>query len=770
MRLFYRLALPGLFVGAIASATAERSIKLGNAEDAKAQSPEKQRVGFHVPEGFEVELVASEETGVPKPISIAFDDAGRLWTQTAVAYPRDKDREIWKEPGPDKIIVIDEPTLAEPQEVRVFATGMVMPMGVLPIGDGAIVAQGPEILQLTDTDGDGTADKKTALLKGFGVQDTHTMPHQLVRLPGNRIGFSQGVLNGGTIMDSAGKTYPFNKTQIASFAADGTDLQILGVGMNNIWAWAEDRLGRVFIHEANDWGFSVTPFERDSSYPSFVRTLIHPDAPLHPPTAQDLGLGGSGFSGIAISEDRSGSFPKSWKGKFFVANPIFGTINVVSGTVDDKGVWSFTKEEDLLSCDDPMFRPVCVTFGPDGCLYIADWYNRIISHNEVARDHPARDKTHGRIWRVRAKSQPRTTPTDFTAVATGELVNALDSDSVWAVQAALSQIGLRQDKSIIPALVERIQQRSTSVELRIALLRALENLGHFDAKIWGTLVRDPEPNLRREAVRALSNLEISQDLATPVLNLLADERAWSVRYEVLRYFRRAAGPVSEANLAWLRKWNWGSPPTNMVKGTKGSYLALDGSYQSAFQNFLFRMAETKTQLPVFPPSKWGKVIARNEAKVDEAALAKKTEEIIAAMPAADPAEGEPLAKGLCLTCHVIKGQGVGFAPPLDGFAARDLDGAITAILNPNAAMENVFRAFQIETKDGVTHEGFKQNETRKEITLLGMGGAPQIYPVKKIKKAGFVEGRSVMPEIAAGLSAKQVAALIAYLRAVDSEK
>ena len=304
-------------------------------------------------------------------------------------------------------------------------------------------------------------------------------------------------------MDSAGKTYPFNKTQIASFAADGTDLQILGVGMNNIWAWAEDRLGRVFIHEANDWGFSVTPFERDSSYPSFVQTLIHPDAPMHPPTAQDLGLGGSGFSGIAISEDRSGSFPKSWKGKFFVANPIFGTINVVSGTVDDKGVWSFTKEDDLLSCDDPMFRPVCVTFGPDGCLYIADWYNRIISHNEVARDHPARDKTHGRIWRVRAQSQPRTTPTDFTAVATGDLVNALDSDSVWAVQAALSQIGLRQDKSIIPALVERIQQRSTSVELRIALLRALEKLGHFDAKIWVTLVRDPEPNLRSEAVRAL---------------------------------------------------------------------------------------------------------------------------------------------------------------------------------------------------------------------------------------------------------------------------
>lgn len=752
---------------AAAPAAPPKNMKEGNAAEAEPRSPEAQRATFRVPDGFEVELVASEETCVPKPVSLAFDDAGRLWTQTATAYPRDRDPKVWQLPGPDRVVVIDQPHLAEPQPARVFADGMVMPMSVLPWGNGAIVAQGPEILRLADTDGDGAADERTVLLKGFGVQDTHTLPHQLVRLPGGRIGFSQGVLNGGTIMDAAGKNYPFNKTLIASFAPDGTDLEILGVGMNNIWAWAEDRLGRVFIHEANDWGYSLTPFERDSSYPSFVSTLIHPDAPVHPPTAQDLGLGGTGFSGIAICDDRSGSFPEPWRGRFFIANPILGKIHAVSGTQDENGVWKFKNEGELATCEDPMFRPVSVAFGPDGCLYIADWYNRIISHNEVARDHPARDKSHGRIWRIRAKNQRRHELVDFTAVATNELPEALSSDSSWAVQAALNQISQRQDKSIVPDLIKRIRTSDTSAEGRIALLRALENLGHFDAEIWTQQLLNPEPHVRREAVRSLTTMGIGQDEATPILKTLADETAWTVRYEVLRYFRQMDGAISAENLAWLGKWSDSPAPTNKVKGPKGQYLALDGSYQHAFQDFLFQMAKSKTSLPVFVESKWNKVIARDETKVDETALAEKSQAIIAALPNAKPADGKPLAQALCLTCHAIGGQGVGFAPPLDGFAARDLDGAITAILNPNAAIENVFRSYRIETRDGKTVEGFKQSEVRGVITLVTMGGAPQIFPLKNIKSAGYVEGRSVMPAATGGLSADQVASIIAWLRAVD---
>ena len=744
---------------------AGEKFKEGNALAAPALSPDEQWERFALAEGFEIDLVASEESGLRKPVSLAFDDAGRLWTQTATEYPRDNNPAIWRTPGTDRVVVIDQPHLPGPHTVRTFAEGMVMPMGVLPYGNGAFVAQGPEILFLEDTDGDGKADQRKVMLQGFGVQDTHTLPHQLVRLPGGRIGFSQGVLNGGVIMDAAGQSYPFNKTLIASFKPDGTALRIVGTGMNNIWAWAQDRFGRVFIHEANDWGYSLTPFEEDSSYPSFVSSKMHPDAPMHPPTAEGLNLGGTGFSGIAICDDRSG-YPDSWQGMFFIANPVLGKIHAVKGEQDAQGGWKFFSPGIFVGCDDPMFRPVATAFGPDGCLYIADWYNRIISHNEVARDHPARDKGHGRIWRVRATGQPEAPITDYTKVPTKELPAALQSDSTWAMRAAWHQMAQRQDKSVVPDLLAMLRNEQTPVDVRISALWTLQELGHFDASLWTTLLAHSSVDLRREAVRALTTLRVSQADASPVLKTLAHETAWTVRYEVLRYFRRVEGDVSAENFVWLREWSAPAAPTNKMKAEKGEFLALDGSYQRAFQDFLLEMAATKTQLPVMVESKWGGVIGKNPTLADPEAMAERIAEVKAALPSAKAEEGRVLTESICLTCHALGGKGVGFAPPLDGSASRDVEGLLTAIIDPNAAMENVFRTFRIVTKDGRTIEGFKQSETRRAITILLMGGVPQNIPIKEIKVAGYIDGQSVMPAITGSMTLEQVASIVAYLRSL----
>ena len=104
---------------------------------------------------------------------------------------------------------------------------------------------GPEILFLDDRDGDGVADERRVLVKGFGVQDTHTLPHQLSQMPGGRIVYSQGVLNNGKITDASGRSFVFNRTLVASIKPDGTDTRILSAGLNNIWCWAHGRTGRV---------------------------------------------------------------------------------------------------------------------------------------------------------------------------------------------------------------------------------------------------------------------------------------------------------------------------------------------------------------------------------------------------------------------------------------------------------------------------------------------------------------------------------------------
>ncbi len=740
-----------------------------NNESVQALSATEQQKRFTLPEGFSVELVASEETGLPKPTMVAFDDAGRMWSATATMYPCDNDPEIWKRPGKDRIVVFDTPTARSPQTPRVFADGMVMPLSLLPRDRGVYVAQGPEIFFLDDKDGDARGDKRRVLLQGFGTQDTHTLPHQLTWMPGGRVLFSQGLLNRGTMTDASAASLVFNRTLVASTAPDGTDTRILSAGLNNIWAWGLGRTGRVFIHEANDLGYSVVPFEEDSSYPAYISMRLHPNAPMHPPTAWELNLGGTGFSGLAICDDLSGSFPAPWQGLLYIANPILGKIHAVSAKLDERGVWSFEKQGDLVSSSDTMFRPVALTFGPDGCLYITDWYNRIISHNEIPRDHPARDKDHGRVWRVRHSSQAQRQTPDMTRVPTAELPAHLQAASTWEMRAAWHQIGERKATELIPALSKVAADGQLADDARIHALWSLEELGHFDAALWKTLLSASSIDLRREAVRALSTLKVAEDTAFDLLQPLASETQWTVRYEVLRYFRRASGPVNSNHIAWLKQWSATPAPKIEIKGWNGNYLALGGSYERAFQDFLLSLAETKSPAAQLLESKWDKVIGTAPAPTPEeqTQVQARIASVTALLPKASATAGRPLFESTCMSCHVIGGKGVSLGPPLDGSSKRDIEGLLTSILAPDAAVEQVFRLYRIETKTGQRIEGFKKSESTKDITVLLMGGVPQVIPVANIKSAGYIAGKSVMLPLAGGFSDQQIADIAAYLRTIQ---
>ena len=761
------LAALGPKLGAVSKPTAapKSNAKEGNALDAVPRTPEEERAAFTVPEGFEIELVASEETGLPKPVMTVFDDAGRMWSLTATSYPRDNDPNVWKQPGPDRIVIIDHPCAKGPQTARTWADGMVMPLSVLPFGKGAFVAQGPEILFMEDTDGDGKADTRKALFHGYGVQDTHTLPHQLSLMPGGRIVYSQGVLNAGKVTDAAGHTMDFNRTILATFHPDGTDHEVIGVGMNNIWAWAVSREGRAFIHEANDFGFSVTPFEEDSTYPSFIQTKIHPATPMHPPTAEGLNLGGTGFSGLAICDDRKGSYPAPWHGCIYVANPILGAIHAVSMEQGENGVFTFKKAGDLVTCADPMFRPVAITFGPDGCLYITDWYNRIISHNEVARDHPGRDKTHGRIWRVRHKSQPARTVPDMTRVPAAELPLHLAADNTWEMRAAWHQLAARGGKGTAPALTRIIRDTKTPDDTRIAALWAMEDSGNFDKALWKELLASKNPNVRREAVRAMSSLKIPAADAFALFQPLAAETAWTVRYEILRYFRRAG--ATPQHIAWLNHWSETPADTRKI----GDHFPLGGPYERAFQDFLLRLVTEKIPAPAAVDARWDQAIATQPAHTaDEAAtIAKRIAAVKAAIASAGNRpldEGRNFVQTTCLACHRIGDKGVSLAPPLDGSANRDLEGIITSIVDPDAAIETVFRLYRVEMKSGAKIEGFRKALDEKELTIMSMGGGTQNIPLADIKTAGYVQGKSVMLPLAPGLTDIQLADIVRFLKTV----
>src|SRR5204863_10066634 len=184
---------------------------------------------------------------------------------------------------------------------------------------------------------------------------------------------------------------------------------------------------------------------------------------------------------------------------FYIANPITGMIQAIrlhrgvsssrreeaqtslqksqsllasAATIGDhSNGWRLEHLPDFIRCADPWFRPVAIQFGPDGCLYIVDWYNKVISHNEVPRNHPERDKTRGRIWRVRHESQPlRTDLPNLYLAPENELLNHLRAANTWEVNAAWQEIVDRHAVSLAPKLAGIVMDEERPNDLRLRAL------------------------------------------------------------------------------------------------------------------------------------------------------------------------------------------------------------------------------------------------------------------------------------------------------------
>src|SRR6266404_2551548 len=479
---------------------------------------EEEQTTFTLPPGFQIELVAAEPDG-GKFVAISFDHAGRMWTMTAFEYPLDANetpgeaRALFARGGRDRVLVFDTPTAPGRQKPRVFAEGLAIPLGLLPYKNGAFVQYDGEVRLYEDTNGDGHANRFTPVLSGFGIEDSHLFPHQFTRAPGGWVLMAQGAFNYSKVKTGLGDVTDYNKTKLAHFTPDGKRFEIIGWGPCNIWGLVIDRLGEIFIQEANDQGWPMMPFLEGASYPLCGDDVPRPYAPPFPKLAERE-MGGTGLSGLAFSEGGD-SFPGAFRDVFYIATPITGRIQAIrchrgSDPLDTRhsrldhfgNGWRLEPLPDFVQCADPWFRPVAIQFGPDGCLYIVDWYNKIISHNEVPRNHPERDKTRGRIWRVRHESQPARINVPNLYKASGkELLVHLRAANTWEVNAAWQEIVDRRDVSLAPQLAKIVMDDKQPNDLRIRALWSLEGLGKVEMKDLEKFAAAKHRALRKEALR-----------------------------------------------------------------------------------------------------------------------------------------------------------------------------------------------------------------------------------------------------------------------------
>ncbi|MSU48728.1 MAG: DUF1080 domain-containing protein [Opitutus sp.] len=529
------------------------------------RSPEEERRAFVLPPGFEMELVVAESEGLGKFVALTWDAQMRLWTTTALEYPVDGNENksasdaLFARGGRDRVVVFDNvygAAVGAAAQPRIFADGLVMPLGVLPYQDGAFVQYGGDIRLYRDPGGHSRADRHEVVLTGFGTQDSHLFPHQFLRQPGGWLFVAQGLFNysavrrpGGQPFADGAKEIPFNQCKLARFTPDGSSFESVTAGPNNIWGLTTGREGETFLQEANDQGYPVIPYAPGILVRTGSKDRLRPYQPLMPPPLNPPQMGGTGLSGLALAEDGDGIFrnvgqPRGADDKvFFLANPITGTVNTVRA-VSEGPRYRYEKLADFVTSGDRWFRPVAIEFGPDGCLYIVDWYNKIISHNEVPREHPDRDKIRGRIWRVRHRDQPRAAPPNLAQLDDRALLAQLGGPNSRVARLAWLELGDRRAAAVAPELAQIAADRGATAARRLGALWALENLQPVDTALLRLLAAEPNPHLRREAGRiAAASARPEDDFLAVAAPLVGDPdpRVRAAVGDALRHVR-GAGP------------------------------------------------------------------------------------------------------------------------------------------------------------------------------------------------------------------------------------
>ena len=597
---------------------------------------EEQQKLFKLPEGFEIELFAKESADYGKFIMLVFDQRGRAWSSTAFEYPVDANESpaaaeaLYKSKARDKVIVFDQPFAPGLHQPRTYADGLAIPEGVLPYHDGAIVQHGHDVVFLRDTDGDGKADKREVLLTGFGVQDSHLFPHQFTRAPFGWLWLAQGAFNKGTVVTTKGEQVDFPSTRMARFHADGSFFEPTSTGPCNIWGLALTGEGECFIQEANDYGYPVMPFHEYALYPGCADRLAKSYQPQFPIQAPDFKMGGTGLSGLALSD--VGVWPKGYDGVMYVANPITSKVNAVRQHREGSG-YRLEKLDDLVSCDDPFFRPVAMTMGPDGCLYVVDWYNKIISHNEVARNHPDRDKQSGRIWRIKPKGfVPQPVP-DYTKLSAAELVARLGSKVTADAHLAWQALADRQpEEATSRTLTALAEDASVSAARRIQALWVLSEHGQKVGPLAMRLLSDPNRNIRREAVNALRYLGAWAPHLDALAALSSDPDA-EVRAAAIKTLGEAS-VKHPAALGVMMRFAGPSLEGPVAPDRRGKPIKVGVAYEREFERFLVRMYLERQ------PEAVAKFLASEDAK------SLPTEGRMFAALALDPKVGAPLVAEL----------------------------------------------------------------------------------------------------------------------------
>jgi putative membrane-bound dehydrogenase-like protein len=445
-------------------------------------TPEESMRYIVTPAEFKVELFASEPD-IVKPISFSFDERGRLWLLETVDYPN---KILDGAPGDDRIRILEDTNGdGKADKFTVFAEHLNIPTSLTFANGGVIVSQAPHVLFLKDTNGDDKADVRQILNTGWGTRDTHAGPSNLMYGPDNQI---WGVVGySGFDSEVGGKRIQFIQG-VYRFKPDGSTFEVMTNSTNNTWGLGFSETFDVFGSTANNdpsfymaipnrffegiEGLPTSTTGQRASGPGYQSAARFYAAHHLTPYIRQVDVHGGYTAGAGHHFYTARAFPQEyWNRVAFIAEP---TAHLVGqGVIETQGAGFAARDGwNLIAGADEWFAPVHAQVGPDGAVWIADWYNFITQHNPTppgysngrgnAYETSLRDRQRGRIYRISYRHAPPARPRTLSSNDLPGLLSALSADNMFWRMHAQRLIVERGQKDLVPQLIALV--RNTSVD------------------------------------------------------------------------------------------------------------------------------------------------------------------------------------------------------------------------------------------------------------------------------------------------------------------
>lgn len=485
------------------------------------QSPEGSLNSFRVPEGYKLELVASEPM-IKEPVAISWDGNGRMYVAEMRTYMQDVDGTDTNEPVSRISILEDINSDGKMDKSTVFVDSLLLPRVILALDDRLIVGETytNNLWSYRDTDGDGKADEKLLIYRN-PKNDTRNLEHQRSGLIWNidnwiyiarsplRFRFQGNKMVVDTLYDAPESQWGIGKDNYGKlfFSRAGAEIPANGFQIG-------PKYGSLEMEGQLEEGFEITwPIVRTPDVQGGTFRLRE-DGSLNHFTAP---CGQTVFRGDRL--------PENMRGDLFICEPV-GRMIRRSKITDQKGkivLKNAYHEQEFITSNDMNFRPVNTATGPDGSLYIVDMYRGIIQESNWTKEgsflrpviiNHNLDKNigRGRIYRlVHRDYEPGPTP-NLLDLPTKELVEILLHPNGWWRDTAQKLIILRGDKSVVPNLTTLAlneesfvkslifwRDRPSSIS-RVHALWTLEGLGSINTSILVKAFKDKDPNIRKAAI------------------------------------------------------------------------------------------------------------------------------------------------------------------------------------------------------------------------------------------------------------------------------